>query len=606
MRSYLIIFIVAIINLNLFAQDEHSVVAQVGNDKITAKDFKLRFELSPYVPEDKYMYPDSIKYDFLYSWIAEKLWANEAEQLGIGTTEKFNFFFKPIEELYVRDALFKKEVEDKVKLSANDINSGIMKSQAKLNTQMISTNDSVNIFNFYNQIKSTNNFDSVFSSSSNLTSKDMEVSLGSLLDEDIEDSLYSLNTNQFTLPIKSEIGWVIFRIKNKVFVPIDLNDKKFIEDMNKTIKERRVENRYKEYRKELLTGVKIDIKPESFKLTFNLVWDRMKNRQITKDIVNYFELSEADFKNILTATSNNDLTKTLFSLNNKNINIESFLSQLAFDGFSVDKLDSLLILQKLNRRVKQFVENELITQEGYKQGLNLNASVREDLSKWREKYLAQFYFNSVLDSIKITDSDIHDYYLNEFVNASNIKLINIRLVTLKDLDEVSSILNLLKEGKDFGAIVKEYGMTDPLVNGNGETGLKPILLLGDLGKTAVDLNLNEVYGPIQRNNAYTIIQVIEKKDSNDSLKLAFDSVKTQLREKLRSNRLTDQLKSTTAYFAEKNNVKIYNGAIEQIKTSNIPMFVHRLMGFGGRIAGMPLVTPFSGWIKEVNKNSILP
>lgn len=606
MRSYLIIFIVAIINLNLFAQDEHSVVAQVGNDKITAKDFKLRFELSPYVPEDKYMYPDSIKYDFLYSWIAEKLWANEAEQLGIGTTEKFNFFFKPIEELYVRDALFKKEVEDKVKLSANDINSGIMKSQAKLNTQMISTNDSVNIFNFYNQIKSTNNFDSVFSSSSNLTSKDMEVSLGSLLDEDIEDSLYSLNTNQFTLPIKSEIGWVIFRIKNKVFVPIDLNDKKFIEDMNKTIKERRVENRYKEYRKELLTGVKIDIKPESFKLTFNLVWDRMKNRQITKDIVNYFELSEADFENILTTTSNNELTKTLFSLNNKNINIESFLSQLAFDGFSVDKLDSLLILQKLNRRVKQFVENELITQEGYKQELNLNASVREDLSKWREKYLAQFYFNSVLDSIKITDSDIHDYYLNEFVNASNIKLINIRLVTLKDLDEVSSILNLLKEGKDFGAIVKEYGMTDPLVNGNGETGLKPILLLGDLGKTAVDLNLNEVYGPIQRNNAYTIIQVIEKKDSNDSLKLAFDSVKTQLREKLRSNRLTDQLKSTTAYLAEKNNVKIYNGAIEQIKTSNIPMFVHRLMGFGGRIAGMPLVTPFSGWIKEVNKNSILP
>lgn len=606
MRSYLIIFIVVIINLNLFAQDEHSVVAQVGNDKITAKDFKLRFELSPYVPEDKYMYPDSIKYDFLYSWIAEKLWASEAEQLGIGTTGKFNFFFKPIEELYVRDALFKKEVEDKVKLSANDINSGIMKSQAKLNTQMISTNDSVNIFNFYNQIESTNNFDSVFSSTSNLISKDIEVSLGSLLDEDIEDSLYSLKVNQVTLPIKSEIGWVIFRIKNKVFVPIDLNDKKFIEDMNKTIKERRVENRYKEYRKELLTGVIVDINPESFKLTFNLVWDRMKNRQITKDIVNYFELSEGDFENILTTTSNDDLTKTLFSLNNKNINIESFLSQLAFDGFSVDKLDSLLILQKLNRRVKQFVEDELITQEGYKKELNLNASVREDLSKWREKYLAQFYFNSVLDSIKITDSDIHDYYLNEFVNASNIKLMNIRLVTLKDLDEVSSILNLLKEGKDFGAIVKEYGITDPLVNSNGETGLKPVLLLGDLGKTAMDLNLNEVYGPIQRNNEYTIMQVIEKKDSNDSLKLAFDSVKTQLREKLRSNRLTDQLKSTTAYLAEKNNVKIYNGAIEQIKTSNIPMFIHRLMGFGGRIAGMPLVTPFSGWIKEVNKNSILP
>ena len=41
-------------------------------------------------------------------------------------------FFKPIEDLFVRDALFKREIKDKVKLSAEDVNAAINKSQFKV------------------------------------------------------------------------------------------------------------------------------------------------------------------------------------------------------------------------------------------------------------------------------------------------------------------------------------------------------------------------------------------------------------------------------------------------------------------------------------------
>jgi hypothetical protein len=36
-----------------FAQNDESAVAQIGNEIITAKEFKLRYELSPYIPFDK-------------------------------------------------------------------------------------------------------------------------------------------------------------------------------------------------------------------------------------------------------------------------------------------------------------------------------------------------------------------------------------------------------------------------------------------------------------------------------------------------------------------------------------------------------------------------
>ena len=596
-----------ILNCNLsFAQNDESTVAQIGNEIITAKEFKLRYELSPYIPSDKNIDPDSIKYDFLYSLIAEKLWAKDAEEIGITNTDEFNFIFKPLEEMFVRDALFKIEISDKVLLSADDITNGILKSQTKLSSQIVTSQDSSVIYNLYNKFKSNSNFDSLITNTKNVTGNVFDITLGSLKDEEIEDSLYSLPINGFTSPIKSEVGWVIFIIKNKTFTPIDLGNQQAIDNMKKVIRNRRIEKRYDEYLKEILGGVTININPESFKLVYSEIWEILKTKRTVNDSTNYFELSEYDFNKINFLLGSENLNKQFFQLSDSEISIERFLSNLSFNGFHVTQLDSTIVLQKLNQKAKRFVEEQLITEEAYKRGLQFTPQVRNDLKIWQENYSAQLYFNNNLDSVIITDRDVYNYYLDELVNASNIRLINIRLVSISDLDEVSNIFELLKEGTNFGDLVKSYGKTDTLVNNEGVTGLKPVILLGYVGSVASDLNLNEVYGPIKRNNAYTILQVIERQESNDSLKLSFESIKEQLRNDLRLKGLNERLKKITSNLAQQNNIKIYNDVVDKIQTSQIPMFVHRLMGFGGRIAGVPLTTPFSGWINEEVKQKLLP
>ena len=596
-----------ILNCNLsFAQNDESTVAQIGNEIITAKEFKLRYELSPYIPSDKNIDPDSIKYDFLYSLIAEKLWAKDAEEIGITNTDEFNFIFKPLEEMFVRDALFKIEISDKVLLSADDITNGILKSQTKLSSQIVTSQDSLVIYNLYNKFKSNSNFDSLITNTKNVTGNVFDITLGSLKDEEIEDSLYSLPINGFTSPIKSEVGWVIFIIKNKTFTPIDLGNQQAIDNMKKVIRNRRIEKRYEEYLKEILGGITININPEAFKLVYSEIWEILKTKRTVNDSTNYFELSEYDFNKIFFLLGSENLNKQFFQLSDSEISIERFLSNLSFNGFHVTQLDSTIVLQKLNQKAKRFVEEQLITEEAYKRGLQFTPQVRNDLKIWQENYSAQLYFNNNLDSVIITDRDVYNYYLDELVNASNIRLINIRLVSISDLDEVSNIFELLKEGTNFGDLVKSYGKTDTLVNNEGVTGLKPVLLLGYVGSVASDLNLNEVYGPIKRNNAYTILQVIERQESNDSLKLSFESIKEQLRNDLRLKGLNERLKKITSNLAQQNNVKIYNDVVDKIQTSQIPMFVHRLMGFGGRIAGVPLTTPFSGWINEEVNQKLLP
>ena len=273
------------------------------------------------------------------------------------------------------------------------------------------------------------------------------------------------------------------------------------------------------------------------------------------------------------------LNKQLFLLPEKEVNVEHFLSNLAFNGFHVTQLDSITILQKLNQKVKRFVEEQMITEEAYKRGLQFTPTVRKDLEIWQENYLAQLYFNNNLDSISVTDKEVYNYYLDKLVNSSNIRLINIRLVSLKDLEEVSNIFELLEKGNDFGELIKNYGRTDSLVNEDGETGLTPVLLLGYVGSVAADLNLNEIYGPIKRNNAYTIMQVIERQDSNDSLKLSFDSIKDKLRNDIRFIQLNERLKKITSELAEQNNVKIYGDVVDKIQTSTDSDVCASLNGF---------------------------
>lgn len=97
----------------LLAQNvDEQVLAKVGDEEITIAEFKQRFELVPQVNQNKKSL-EARKAELLYTIIAEKLWAQEAEELGLDTSEVVQLTFKNIEKRYVRDALYKKKLKAK-------------------------------------------------------------------------------------------------------------------------------------------------------------------------------------------------------------------------------------------------------------------------------------------------------------------------------------------------------------------------------------------------------------------------------------------------------------------------------------------------------------
>jgi len=607
MKSYLIIIALVFFAYNLFAQNDESIVAQVGNEKITAKEFKVRFELSPYIPVNKEIDTDSIKYDFLYSLIAEKLWAMDAEKMGIVKTKQFDFYFKPIEDLFVRDALFKQEVENKVTVSKSDLEKGINKSQFTQVVRFISSQDSVSIFEFHKQLKSITNIDSLIPLFNSIDDTIIDVKFGDLDNETIEDTIYSLKKGSFSNPFQVDNGWIIFYCRDNVFTPLNLGDQQAIENIRKPIKRRKLEILFNEYRNNLLKGTNVKINPNTLFLLSNIFWHRLKDKPpVVREENNYFELNENDFQEIKTSLSEADLKSLLFNIKEKQILLYDLLSKVAYTGFSITQLDSNAVLSKLAYISKRFVEEQILTEEGYKKGYHLLPQVKSDLNLWRQKYLAQMYLVNTLDSIEVDEEMLINFYNNQFVKSFSTSLVKLQMITLNDLDEIGIVLDKMNAGVEFSEIAEYFGKTDSLVNQNGETDLIPVSLLSDLSNTVSGMSINEIFGPLKRSNGYTILKLVEKTESNDSMAFAYNEVKDRLRSTLRLKILTEKLNEKTANLSIEKNVKIYNNVLDKITSTNIQMFVHRFMGFGGRMAGVPLLTPFSGWMNNEVKEKILP
>ena len=213
--NILIILLFFIIGSNNF-RAQSNIIAKIGNKEITKDEFKLRYELSPRILSSDLTDTDSLKLKFLYSLLAEKLWANEAVDKGLSNSEDFNFYYKPIEKMYVRDELFRTQIKDKVIITDSDISRGISKYVKILQIRTLSSDDSSNIFNIYSRLNDVGSIDSLLMVIPESVPENtlLEIKFGDLNNENLEDVLYLLNINEYTIPIQNGDNWFIFELKS--------------------------------------------------------------------------------------------------------------------------------------------------------------------------------------------------------------------------------------------------------------------------------------------------------------------------------------------------------------------------------------------------------
>lgn len=588
-------------------------VARVGSKTISDSEFLERYEFTPGFRRHIQKMDDSNKLEFLFTLIAEKLFALEAKNLKLDTTEVIRFARKAFERMFVRDKLFQEEIRKKISVTDNEILAATIKNNSKLYVNFLFSQDKEEIEQLYNYLQQGIPFDSILIESPEYEEQrePIEVLFGQM-EESIEDSLFKMKVGEYTKPFLTPDGWYIFKLVNKSsnFFLTEEDKENAKKTIVRIVENRKLINRQKEFYAEYFRDRKVDVDAKLFKLIAEEISSifEFKKKNFTYQDNQPIYLDAFDVIKIEDKLGSEKLFKPFIKFDYQPITTKEFIRLLAFDGFnSLDyKLNS--ILAKLDFQTKRMIEYELFYREGLKRGYHNLPEIKKEIELWTDNYLFQILQNQIVDSIKVTDKELLDYY--EMMNKPKAfpTVVNIIEVLTDDLNIVDTVLTELQKGTDIRMLAAKYSIRDFTKGRNGEFGKFPVTMHGDIGRIASSMEVEDIYGPLKVPEGYSIFKLIEKDTAYVEKPKTFEQVKEQYRQELSFQKAQMKLTDYTYNLALKYNIELNISELDKIQTTRIPSFGIRNLGFGGKITAVPILAPnvewAYRWIQNQNKKVI--
>ncbi|MBK6914673.1 MAG: peptidylprolyl isomerase [Ignavibacteriales bacterium] len=134
---------------------------------------------------------------------------------------------------------------------------------------------------------------------------------------------------------------------------------------------------------------------------------------------------------------------------------------------------------------------------------------------------------NILDAAIVSDSELIDYYKNNIHYFTLPEEINLQEIIVDRKDLSDSLLELIKSGKDFGELARNFSLRDWSAKNNGEIGFSPIDKFGNLKETFSNSNVGELIGPVRIENYYGLFKILGKKDPRP---IEFSIIKKSVRD----------------------------------------------------------------------------
>jgi parvulin-like peptidyl-prolyl isomerase/protein-S-isoprenylcysteine O-methyltransferase Ste14 len=582
-----------------------SVLVDLGSKIITVDEFHKRFELTPWPRRNVRDVDDEIKSEFLNTLIAEKLMAIESENIRIDTSFALLSAYSQLKKMFVRDALYKNEIQNKVKITKEDSDIAFAKSLTKIFCRFIFANDSAHVYYIYNRLVKGENFDSILSERPEFKNQKnpLEVTYGTL-PEEIENIIYRTEPKDFTPPVQADYGYYIFRVDSSHFEAA-LGSKESNETYRKSqkiLKERLEHRQYNEYFNSFFSSKKGEADGTAFWVLADPLIEILQSKFTEKEklIKNKSMLDPNDVDRIEDLLGA-QVKMTLIKIDNRKISIGEFLRAILFKTFSVEDSSREYIARKISQSIKSFMEDELLAAEGYKQGLQHSPEVKSDLDMWKGFYYSVWLNHSWRSQNQVSDSEIEEYLNSHSSVLSDIVMINIQEILVDSLNQIEELLRQLSNGANFGELASKYSKRKWAAEKNGEFGFFPSTMYDEIGKAAAKMEVGEIYAPIESSAGYSIIKLLDKKKEPPNEIINFEAVKEKYRSDLFEKKFNKFKDKYVAKLAQKYIKNINYELLSRVKVSSLNMFAYRFMGFGGRISAVPLINRYTSWYDEWQK-----
>ena len=344
---------------------------------------------------------DSLKKEFLFSLIAEKLWASECEEMNLDTSKVFQSVLYPVRKFFIIDELYNEKITSGIKIAPTDISDGMSKFRENLKLQILSATDSVEIYKVYDLLTAGKTLKELPEKISR-TNEPVEIIFGQIQDENAENIIYKLKPGYFSKPVFSAGKWFIFKLierKNKDI--LDLSNDAIRMNVEQVIYRRRssvLENRYRD---SLFSPLKIETNGELFKKLCSVVSEIMIERFKNKnwDTSKAVELYQSDLDRIYKGVGESNFDRLFILFAKAPLSLRESLLLLPYKPFRIKDPALNKIVNVFKSYFRYVIEQELLYREAVKNNIQYRKNVQEKISIWKKSFQAGMYSSNVWNSL---------------------------------------------------------------------------------------------------------------------------------------------------------------------------------------------------------------
>lgn len=210
--------------------------------------------------------------------------------------------------------------------------------------------------------------------------------------------------------------------------------------------------------------------------------------------------------------------------------LDAQVQSLASRGQSPDRAQAL----------EQLIDLQLLTQEAEESGLTDQPEIAAEVERQRAAILARHVIRAELSDFEPSEDDLRQAY-QERVEGMGGTEYRASHILVETQEEASELIAQLDEGAEFGQLAEEHS-TGPTASRQGDLGwFKPNQMVPPFAEAVQQLEPgNYTAEPVETQFGWHVIRVAETREAE---KPEFESMKSELRDRLASQHIQEYLSS---------------------------------------------------------------
>lgn len=374
----------------------------------------------------------------------------------------------------------------------------------------------------------------------------------SLYDRNLLETAFNLKEGRISLPFRTGKGYHLIKVEER---------KKENQQPYESMKERIKQLLFKQRRKELETAyfdmiekVKSENGVEYVDDNIRYFAESVKNTLAKPDSLKSRSADQFD------GIKEEDKDRVL--LTNRQgafITIGKVIDDIRrFPTYKQPRLDNEKMVREWLERV---VPYELLISKGYEDNLQNSHTVRQKITAQLEHLMLQRIENQEIhDKVKPTDADYKAYYEVNKLKYQQPETIKVQEIFVKDHSLGTELATRAKRGEDFSSLADQYNERSTTKNNHGMLGNIRKEQYGNVGKTAFEMSVGEIAGPIKMGKNYSIIKVLDREPKRQK---TYEEAKNQLRSNVKIEMRKQREHEWMETLRSKSNVQVYEGILHK-------------------------------------------